>query len=83
MKKYIESSDAKYQYGKIRRDGTVYRFTVWYDGDAYDTQYRYVLADSEAEAVAKLEEYNDYMDRNGFEPFIYSDPVVELWNVIY
>lgn len=83
MKKYIESSDTKYKLRFRKNDGIVFRFSIWFDSGMYDTQYRYVLANSEAEAIAKLETYNDYMVRHGLESFTYSDPVVELENVIY
>lgn len=83
MKKYIESSDVKHKLRLETMNGIVFRFSIWFDSDMYGTQYRYVLANSEAEAIAKLETCNDYMVRHGLESFTYSDPVVELENVIY
>ena len=46
---------------------SVYRFTIWYDGDdvVENKQYRYVAATSQEEAERKLEEENEWCMAEG------------------
>jgi hypothetical protein len=49
----------------------------------FDIQERYVLAETEEEAEAKLNEYRKKMVANGFADFaVLGQPTVELENVI-
>lgn len=61
-------------------------FCFWirfeYD-DPFDKQERYVLANTEAEAIGKMQQYRTEMLKKGYANFIFSfNPTVELENVI-
>lgn len=61
-------------------------FCFWirfeYD-DPFDKQERYVLADTESEAIMKMQQYRTEMLKKGYANFIFSmSPTVELENVI-
>lgn len=60
----------------------VFRFTIYFAiNDTY--QHRYVVAESEEEATAKIEAYRMDMVNQGFAFFrIIPHPIVEIENVI-
>lgn len=64
----------------------VYDFTIAFEGDfeqGFAPQHRYVVASTEEEAFAKLEERNTAMQKLGYLPFeIVGYPTVELDYVI-
>ena len=61
---------------------TVFRFTIYYP-NSDDTQVRYVIAETEEEAIEKMEEYRRSVRYDGGASFDFSyNPTVELENVI-
>ena len=61
---------------------TVFCFTIYYPGTD-DTQVRYVLAETEEEAINKMEEYRRTARYDGMAYFEFGyNPTVELENVI-
>lgn len=61
---------------------TVFRFTIYYTSTD-DLQVRYVLAETEEEAIDKMEEYRRTARYDGMANFEFSyNPTVELENVI-
>lgn len=61
---------------------TVFRYNIWFDGcDIDDFQTRYVMADTEEEAEAKLENYRSKLVADGFASFTYAGGWVEIDNV--
>ena len=62
---------------------TIFKFTICYDNDFENLQFRYVCAESEAEAIEKLCKHNDNMVKNGYMKFTFDDsPIVEIENII-
>lgn len=62
---------------------TVFTFKVFFDADVDEAQYRYVAAESESEAWAKLIAYFEKRRSEGFMyPTLICDPKVKLENVI-
>lgn len=66
------------------KDKMVFNFTIYYEGDNWmQYQHRYVVAETEEEAEAKLIAYRDAQVAQGLAKFGYfSIPIVELCNVI-
>ena len=66
------------------KDKMVFNFTIYYEGDDYTQfQHRYVVAETEEEAEAKLIAYRDYLVSRGFDAFGYNfNPTVEICGVI-
>lgn len=62
----------------------VFDFKIYYEGDDWmQFQHRYVVAESEEEAEAKLIAYRDAQVAQGLAKFGYFiNPTVELCNVI-
>lgn len=59
---------------------TVYTFALTYGYAIGDTEYRYVAANTEEEAISKI---NAYINNAGIEkPVFVCNPYVELENVI-
>lgn len=67
-------------------DHTVFKFTMFFDGDfrPEDRQERYVVAKTEDEAIEKFRKYLQHQAANGFaKPTAYSyHPTVEIDYVI-
>lgn len=65
---------------------TVFSFKGWFKGDGWedldDLQVRYVVAETEEEAEAKMDEWCKQMVADGYAKFIYQEPTVEVDNVI-
>ena len=63
---------------------TVYKFKMFFGNDIDDAQERYVVAESEEAAIAKLEAYIEALGQNGFmKPTSWwSYPTVEIDYVI-
>lgn len=63
---------------------TVFKFAMFFDEDFSYKQERYVVAETEEEAIEKFHNYLNYMAANGFQaPRSYSAyPVVEIDYVI-
>lgn len=63
---------------------TVYKVNVfWKIGNDYDMQVRYVVADDEDEARAKIAKYNEELKLMGAKPFDHDSGYwVELHDVI-
>lgn len=62
---------------------TVFKFNIWYIGDKYeDMQVRYVIAETEDEAIKKLEDYREKTINDGFADFTWAGGTVEIENVI-
>ena len=64
----------------------VYEFTIWYDSSDFDydrLQKRYVVANSEEEALEKLEKYNEEMHKKGFAKFHIGRCTVDIQEVIF
>lgn len=63
---------------------TVFCFKIRFEyDDPCDTQERYVLANTEEEAIEKMFQYRTEMIKKGTANFIFSfNPTVELENVI-
>lgn len=70
----------------ITTDATVFKFVLHFDSDCRpeDRQERYVVANSEDEAIDKFHTYLDHQAKNGFmKPYCYSFyPTVEINYVI-
>lgn len=63
----------------------VYEFTIWYDSSDFDydrLQKRYVVANSEEEALEKLEKYNEERHQEGFAKFQIGRCIVDIQEVI-
>ena len=54
---------------KIQK-GTVFEFTIYYEGDIEFLQKRYVFAKTEEEAVMKFDAYNKQQMKKGFARMI-------------
>ena len=63
---------------------TVFRFHVYFESDKACIQQRFVVADSEEEAIEKIEKYSDDLVAKGFDRLIWLGcaPTVELEYVI-
>lgn len=64
---------------------TVFRLVIWFDDDIDEnTQYRYVVAKTEEEAIEKLEKHAKEMESQGYAKMHIScwDIQVELDDVI-
>lgn len=62
---------------------TVFRYNIWFDDcDADDFQQRFVVAETEKEAEAKMEKYRLDCISNGISDFRYVGGWVEIQSVI-
>ncbi len=69
--------------GKRNMNKTVFEIKAHWEGDLDDIQYRYVVAETEAEAIEKFEAYNAQQVEKGFCRLIMIDyPIVEIDYVI-
>lgn len=64
-------------------DLIVFRFTGHYESDPNFYQERFVVANTEQEALEKIERYSKIMVKRGFDKFIWNyNPTVEIEYVI-
>lgn len=63
---------------------TVFRFNIVFEGDRESVQQRFVVADTEEEAIEKIEKYSEDLVAKGFDRCIWLGcaPAVELEYVI-
>ena len=63
---------------------TIFEFTVWFEGNEDDKhQRRYVAAETEGEAIEKIEAYSKSLKEQGFAKLLFSScPLVEIEGVI-
>lgn len=62
---------------------SVYEFKGYFKSDRDSIQYRYVCANTEADAMELIQKYSDELVAKGFDRFIWFDnPIVNNYSVI-
>lgn len=62
---------------------TVFEFKGYFRSDRESIQYRYVCAETEADAIKKIEKYVKDLMKMGFDEFVWFDnPIVHIEGVI-